>query len=42
MADFEASITSSTLSQVDSLDVPSGLTKTDDLVMLVERIAVHR
>jgi hypothetical protein len=39
MADFEASITSSSLSPVDSLDTSSGLTRTDDLVMLVERIA---
>jgi hypothetical protein len=36
-ADFEASITSSFLSPVDSLDTSSGLTRTDDLVMLVER-----
>jgi hypothetical protein len=39
MADFEASITSSPLNPVDSLDTSSGLTRTDDLVMLVERIA---
>jgi hypothetical protein len=39
MADFEASITESSLSPVDSLDTPSGLTKTDDLVIFVERIA---
>jgi len=39
MADFEASTTSSSFSPVDSLDTSSGLTRTDDLVMLVERIA---
>ncbi len=39
MADFEASITSSSISPVDEVDTPSGLTRTDDLVMLVERIA---
>jgi len=39
MTDFEASTTSSPLSPVDSLDMSSGLTRTDDLVMLVERIA---
>ncbi len=39
MADFETSTTSSPLSPVDSLDVPSGLAHTDDLVRLVERIA---
>ena len=39
MANFEASITESSLSPVDSLDTPSGLTQADDLVMLVERIA---
>jgi hypothetical protein len=39
MADFEASTTSSSLSPVDEVDTPSGLTRTDDLVMLVEQIA---
>ena len=39
MADFEASTTSSSFSPVDSLDMSSGLARTDDLVMLVERIA---
>jgi hypothetical protein len=39
MADFEASITELSLSPVGSLDTSSGLTRTDDLVMLVERIA---
>jgi hypothetical protein len=35
MADFEASTTSSSLSPVDEVDTPSGLTRTDDLVMQV-------
>jgi hypothetical protein len=35
MADFEASTTSSSFSPVDSLDMSSGLARTDDLVMQV-------
>jgi hypothetical protein len=38
MADFEPPQTESSLSPVDSLDVSSGLSRTDDLVTLVERI----
>jgi hypothetical protein len=39
MADFEVSQTESNLTSVDSLSMSSGLSHTDDLVTLVERIA---
>lgn len=39
MADFEVSQTESNLTPVDSLSMSSGLSQTDDLVTLVERIA---
>lgn len=39
MADFQPSPMESSLSLVDSVDKTTGLTKTDDLITLIERIA---